>query len=314
MLLDIYALKAGLESLPTLASPAKPPPPPPASYTKRVTQALSRIDPILKTLQVRPSPPEALVQAYLIHVSDKSDANFRKLLDLKGIKRAADQAHLLELFQAHRASPRHADLPSASPTLTAMTVGGTVSGVTGVGAGGSLSGTSNTPQFSAALPTTLGSLTAASLSSSHLPTRFDPSTLGNAIMTAARDGVDRIGNSTGTSVSNPTSSSSPAPTTDSTIPSLTSSTTSTTTNPFSRQALSPDSSAGPLAAAAGPGPAVVAIDRPTGPAGNLNENLRNIGKFFRRDVAAGFGGRFGGGGASGSSSGSGAGGRGSMDA
>lgn len=32
-----------------------------------------------------------------------------------------------------------------------------------------------------------------------------------------------------------------------------------------------------------------------GAAGNLNENLRNIGKFFKRDVG-GFGGRFGGGG------------------
>ena len=238
MLLDIYVLKKGFEDL--LSSSSQPKTGAPTSYTKRVSQAMSRVDPILKTLQVRPSPPEALVQAYLIHIADKSDANFRKILDLKGIRKP-DQAHLLELFQAHRASPRNENLQQSSPLLTPLVVaGGTVGG--GV-----------------PIPTGLGSLSsAASLSTSNLPARFDPSTFGNAIMTAARDGVDRLGTpALGSSIINtPADSRMASP------------------PPQNRRPQSPDS------------------NREATAPGNLNENLRNIGKFFKRDLT-GFGGRFG---------------------
>ena len=239
MLLDTYALKSGFETLLTINSTTKPKPAPPASYTKRVAHSMSRIDPILKTLQVRPSPPEALVQAYLIHIADKSDANFRKILDLKGMKRA-DQSHLQELFAAHKASPQQQSLSKASPVLTPLIVSG----------GGVTSGVP--------MPTSIGSLSsAASLSTSHLPARFDPSNLGNAIMTAARDGVDRFGT--------PALSASNTPPNESRIASP--------PPPRDRRALSPDASGTPVA-------------------GNLNENLRNIGKFFKRDMGT-FGGRFG---------------------
>ena len=229
MLLDSYVLKKGFENLLTINSPAGTAPP--AGYVKRVAQSMSKLDPILKTLQVRPSPPEALVQAYLIHIADKSDPNFRKILELKGIRKQ-DQAHLTELFQAHRASPRNENLQLSSPLLTPLTL-----------------------QISSTGPIHLPSLsnTAASLSTSNLPGRFDPSTFGNAIMTAARDGVDRLG-----------------------TPALGGSTSSNTPS----RAMSPPPQGGE-----------------TGPpmAGNLNENLRNIGKFFKRDIG-GFGGRFGSGG------------------
>ncbi|KAF3342520.1 hypothetical protein VdG2_09480 [Verticillium dahliae VDG2] len=69
---------------------------PPAGFVKRVAHTMNRIDPLLKTLQVRPSPPEGLVQAYLIHIADRSDVNFKKILDLKAVRKQ-DQAHLLEL-------------------------------------------------------------------------------------------------------------------------------------------------------------------------------------------------------------------------
>ena len=246
MLLDTYALKSGFETLLTIASPTTPKPAPPASYTKRVSQSMSRINPILKTLQVRPSPPEALVQAYLIHIADKSDTNFRKILDLKGMKRS-DQAHLQELFSAHKSSPQQQQsLQTSSPVLTPLIVGGGSSG------GGVSSGVP--------IPTSIGSLSsAASLSTSHLPARFDPSNLGNAIMSAARDGVDRLGT--------PALSASNTPPNESRIASP--------PPPKDRRGGSPDigSNAPPVA-------------------GNLNENLRNIGKFFRRDMG-GFGGRFG---------------------
>ena len=231
MLLDSYVLKKGFEELLIIASPQGTAPP--AGYVKRVAQSMSKLDPILKTLQVRPSPPEALVQAYLIHIADRSDTNFRKILELKGIRKQ-DQGHLLELFQAHRASPRNENLQQSSPLLTPLNIQSTSTG----------------PIH---LPTSLPSLsnTAASLSTSNLPGRFDPTTFGNAIMTAARDGVDRFGTpALGTSSNTPARVMSPPP----------------------------------------QGGEGTPITTP----GNLNENLRNIGKFFKRDIG-GFGGRFGGG-------------------
>ena len=238
MLLDIYVLKKGFEDLLTSSPPPKTVTPP--SYIKRVSQAMSRVDPILKTLQVRPSPPEALVQAYLIHIADKSDVNFRKILDLKGIRKP-DQAHLVELFQAHRASPRNENLQKSSPLLTPLAVGG---GAVGGGV---------------PIPTGLSSLSsAASLSTSNLPARFDPSTFGNAIMTAARDGVDRFG----TPALGPSVLNTPADSRMASPP------------PQNRRPQSPDGG------------------REAAASGNLNENLRNIGKFFKRDLT-GFGNRFG---------------------
>lgn len=238
MLLDIYVLKKGFEELLTLNASSSTAPPP--SYVKRVSQSMSRLDPILKTLQVRPSPPEALVQAYLIHVADKTDANFRKILDLKGIRKQ-DQAHLVELFQAHRASPKNESLQQSSPLLTPLVVGA-----------------NSTTSGGVHMPSGLPSLSsAASLSTASLPGRFDPATFGSAIMTAARDGVDRLGTpALGSSSTTPAESrmASPPP-------------------PQQRRAMSPDGST----------PAQT---------GNLNENLKNIGRFFKRDIG-GFGGRFG---------------------
>lgn len=246
MLLDTYVLKKGFEGLLTIASPNTTAT---SSYLKRVSQSMSRVDPILKTLQVRPSPPEALVQAYLIHIGDKSDLNFRKILELKGISRKQDQSHLVDLFQAHRASPRNDPLPQSSPLLAPVIVqSGGGGGSTGSAAGNLASG--------------LGSLSsAASASTSNLHARFDPTTLGSAIMSAARDGVDLFGSPALGAISN--------------IPPL--SGTATPASQQQQQQQQDASAAAPAAAATG---------------GNLNENLRNIGKFFKRDIG-GFGGRFG---------------------
>jgi hypothetical protein len=179
---------------------------------------MSKIDPLLKTIQVRPSPPEALVQAYLIHIADKSDTNFRKILELKGIRKA-EQTQLLDLFGAFRASPNHENLVLNSPLLTPLQIGtghiGT--GIGSLGNAGSVMSTMGTPNLSGG--------------------RFDPAGLGNMLVNAARDGVDRFGTPT-------------------------------------------------------PG-ATGAVDTSVGDAAkaNLNENLKNIGKFFKRDVGSfrGFG-------------------------
>jgi hypothetical protein len=158
------------------------------------------------------------VQAYLIHINDGSDTNFKKILELKGVRRQ-DQPHLVELFQAHRASQEN--LLQNSPLLTPLQIQSSH-----IGPGISSLGHGSTPS---------------------LQGRFDPSILGSAIMSAARDGVDKLSTPALTSSNAPSGTESPSQVGETTMNAAT----------------------------------------------NLNENLRNIGKFFRRDVG-GFGGRFGG--------------------
>src|ERR1700712_3492397 len=119
MLLDKYVLTKGLTTLlshsPSLSTSTTAQ----TGFTKRVNQSMARLGPLLKTLQVRPSPPEGLVQAYLIHIADRSDTNFRKILELKGIRKQ-EQNLLVDLFNAHCMSPSNASLPASSPFLTPL--------------------------------------------------------------------------------------------------------------------------------------------------------------------------------------------------
>jgi hypothetical protein len=242
MLLDSHTLKSGFVAV--LPTPA------PSGFVKRVNTGFTRIETLLKTMQVRPSPPEALVQAYLIHIADRNDSNFRKVLDLKGIKSKQEQSHLVDLLQIHRASDSHApNLQQSNPLFAALQIPPHTSS----------SGTPGSVSQGLGL-STLGTST---IGSSNLPTRFDPSMLGSAIISAAKDGVDRFGNqglSTlgssavgGGGLMAASGAASPAPS-------------------FG-QSLRGETSEGSAAA-------------------NLNENLKNIGKFFRRDLGS-FGGRFG---------------------
>ena len=183
MLLDKYVLTKSFEKLlsfhnaPLPASTPTTPAPaynPPAGFVKRVNHSMMRIDPLLKTLQVRPSPPEGLVQAYLIHIGDLSDINFRKILELKGIRKQ-DQAHLLELFAIHRDSANSNNtgkqLVQNSPLLTPLMA---TSGLGSTGLG---------------IPVTAA---AAAVAAGGLQTRFDAASLGEKLLNAARDGVERI--------------------------------------------------------------------------------------------------------------------------
>ena len=215
LLLDSYALT---QTFSTLLPHA------PQNYLKRVSHnTTSRLSPLLKTLQVSPSPPEALVQAYLIHIGDKSDVNFRKVLDLKGIAKK-DQVLLVEIFNAHKDNSRHESLPATSPFLAPIIIS---SG--GVGASSLSNATSG-------------------LSTATLQRGFDQATFG-VLMTAARDGVDRLG----------------SPALGSTVGS---------------RAVSPPAGNGIRSESPNPG---------TG--ANVNQNLRNLGAFLKRDLGS-FGGRF----------------------
>lgn len=177
---------------------------------------MSKIDQLLKTLQVRPSPPEALVQAYLIHIGDRSEANFKKILELKGIRKQ-DQASLVDLFNAHCGSPNYANLPASSPILTPLNI------VAATQSSGAMAGLKEKSQT------------------------FDPTSFGSVLMNAAREGVDRFG--------------------------------------------SPSLGVGTNASGhgrTGSGDTVSPVNDGMTAAG-LNENLKNIGKFFRRDVGTRFG-------------------------
>jgi hypothetical protein len=168
MLLDKYVLTKGFTSLlshsPSLSTSTTAL----TGFTKRVTLSMTRLDPLLKTLQVRPSPPEGLVQAYLIHIADRSDTNFRKILELKGIRKQ-DQPALVEMFGMHRDGKSNEQLVAMSPLLTPlMNAGGLGSSGIGIAAG-----------VGAGMP--------------NLNARFDPAGFGEKLFSAARDGVERIG-------------------------------------------------------------------------------------------------------------------------
>ncbi|KAI1392955.1 Vps53-like protein [Hypoxylon trugodes] len=233
MLLDKYVLTKALENLLSHhnTSSSTPSQPPPASFVKRVNATMTRIDPLLKTLQVRPSPPEGLVQAYLIHVGDRSDTNFRKILELKGIRKQ-DQGHLIELFTIHRDGPGNGTkLAAQSPLLTPLM---NASGLGGVGVGAGANNLNNLMSVDR-----LASGPGAALQGA--ASRFDAASLGEKLLNAARDGVERIG------------------------------------TPAEQQFQGQGSGQGGAA---------------QGNNASINENLKNFGKFFRRDIG-GLGVRFG---------------------
>ncbi|KAJ2898076.1 hypothetical protein MKZ38_004188 [Zalerion maritima] len=214
MLLDKYVLTKAFENLLSFHNPTQnttsTPHIPPAGFTKRVNASLTRIDPLLKTLQVRPSPPEGLVQAYLIHIGDRSETNFRKILDLKGIRRT-EHAHLMEMYTIHR-DGFSGELVALSPLLTPLMNSSGIGSAAAAGPAGAISSGSSAVNVPG------------------LQGRFDAAAIGEKLLSAARDGVERMG-----------------------------ATEKGGTNP------------------------------------NINENLKSIGKFFRRDIG-GLGTRFKGGG------------------
>lgn len=275
MLLDFYVLRKLFAELPLLTVTASPrastdstssdallplPAHAAAAYAKRVAATTAKLDPLLKTLQVRPTPvPEALVQAYLIHIADASEPNFRKLLEIKGLTRRQDQANLVELFNAFKASPQHSGaLAPSNPLLAGLLL-----------------------QQPAAPGTAPGGLSSAATSMG-APALGGAASFGSALLHAAKDGVDRLQTASGAGSIGHSASEGP-----------------------SRIATPPTSSSASSTAAAGSAGAVVGGGQPlpqmqnANVAGNVNDSLRNIGKFFRRDVAGGMGGafgRFGGGG------------------
>jgi len=167
MLLDAYVIKKALEEIITLRKPAghsEEPIQPPQTYLKHVTRTFAKLDSLLKTLQVSTSPSEGIVQAYLIHIADSNPANFKKVLDMKGIRKV-EQPAFVELFRVH--VPAHDGLVENSSVMAGLNIGSIANTVTaGLGGG---AGTSGTPGGS------MGGFENLS-----------------AVLAAARDGVDNL--------------------------------------------------------------------------------------------------------------------------
>ncbi|KHN96758.1 GARP complex subunit Vps53 [Metarhizium album ARSEF 1941] len=174
MLVDKYALTKSFGSLLSHHNPlssSTTQQAPPSSFVRRVEHSMNRMDPLLKTLQVRPSPPEGLVQAYLIHIGDGSDTNFKKILELKGIRKQ-DQPHLIELFGIHRDGSSHEKLVPSSPLLTPiMTTTAAAAATTGMASGAGVAGMNP----------------GAALTAAAAGARFDAGLLGEKLLSAARD-------------------------------------------------------------------------------------------------------------------------------
>ncbi|KAK4228527.1 putative vacuolar protein sorting-associated protein 53 [Podospora fimiseda] len=210
MLLDKYVLTKAFENLMSFHTSSSSSGQPPTGFQKFVNVAMAKMDPLLKTLQVRPSPPEGLVQAYLIHIGDRSDTNFRKILELKGVRKT-DQPHLMELFAIHRDGPAAGKQLVERSALLEPLLNSSSGGLGSSGIAGASSST-----------------LAAGLGSAGLQTRLDAASLGERLLNAAKDSVERAGGAGGAA----------------------------------------------------------------GDKVNINENLKNIGNFFRRDIGA-LGARFG---------------------
>ena len=227
LLLDAYVLRKALEDLLTLPPPESPShqpspstahhhhhkqpssstihlqspstahqqqPPPPQSYLNHVARTFVKLDSLLKTLQVSASPPEGLVQAYLIHIADSSPSNFRKVLDLRGIRRT-DQPQLVELFHAH--VPAHDGLAESSSLMASINAGSlattVAAGLSGGGGGGSggIGGISGMGGLGG------GGLGGGGGGSSGSATPSSSGGMGgfenlSAVLAAARDGVDTL--------------------------------------------------------------------------------------------------------------------------
>lgn len=177
----------------------------------------------------------------------------------------------MDLFVAHRSASSHAHLPQNSPFLTPLQI--STGGISGVG--GSAGG---------AVAVGIGSLGGSATGANLGGGKFDPATFGSAIINAARDGVDRFGS--GSPALGGSSSSSGAVMGGSAAAGGTHGAPGggghllSGMRDASGLGLGLSSASPTLGGGGQPGQ--------DGIAGNLNENLRNIGKFFRRENGSGF--------------------------
>lgn len=96
LLLDIHSLKTVLLELPTIESQVNRKPP--ASYSKTVIKGMTKAEMIIKIVMANVNPQALFIEQYLKLLPDGTLAEFHKVCDMKGIKRA-DQAILVDLYK-----------------------------------------------------------------------------------------------------------------------------------------------------------------------------------------------------------------------
>lgn len=96
LLLDIHSLKTVLLELPTIESQVNRKPP--ASYSKTVIKGMTKAEMIVKIVMANVNPHALFIEQYLKLLPDNTFAEFHKVCDMKGIKRA-DQAILVDVYK-----------------------------------------------------------------------------------------------------------------------------------------------------------------------------------------------------------------------
>lgn len=96
LLLDIHSLKTVLLELPTIESQVNRKPP--ASYSKTVIKGMTKAEMIVKIVMANVNPHTLFIEQYLKLLPDNTFAEFHKVCEMKGIKRA-DQAILVDVYK-----------------------------------------------------------------------------------------------------------------------------------------------------------------------------------------------------------------------
>lgn len=96
LLLDTHSLKTVLLELPTIESQVNRKAP--ASYSKTVIKGMTKAEMIIKIVMANVNPYSLFIEQYLKLLPDNTLAEFHKICDMKGIKKA-DQAHLVDLYK-----------------------------------------------------------------------------------------------------------------------------------------------------------------------------------------------------------------------
>ncbi|XP_065013346.1 vacuolar protein sorting-associated protein 53 A-like isoform X2 [Musa acuminata AAA Group] len=118
MLLDTQAVKTILLEIPTLGKQATVA----TSYSKFVSREMSKAEALLKVIL---SPIDSVASTYRALLPEGTPAEFQRILDLKGLKKA-DQQAILDDFNKHNTVIRHPSvvapsvaIPSAPPSAPA---------------------------------------------------------------------------------------------------------------------------------------------------------------------------------------------------
>lgn len=159
MLLDLYLVRQRLVTLPELVPRGIDE----SVYVQAVQREWAKLECLLKVILTRSSPPEGLVQNYLYLVGDSGEANFAKILELKGIRRG-DQPAIMALYTERVGEQEKSGGESIPGLMSSINLA------------------------EHALPPATAAAAAAAFSPAH---RFDPSSLSAALFAAAKDGVDR---------------------------------------------------------------------------------------------------------------------------